>query len=339
VQSHRLVDYAVGGDAQLAGDAMRFWLIAAFLLAVVSGASAQGIQPGPGLPVSGGGGGGYQGPCDVITCTANVDAYFAVEMCVANAYSGNTADIVDSATGNTTGTRLQCSSGTVSALVSGSACTFVTGNACSSLATTCASGCTIKVLYNQLGSSASTLHDLDSPSTLSSRMTVTTSALNSRACLTGDGTNRYLQQNGVFGSATYAQPFTTAAVAKRSGNFTSTQSMINDGNTYNMGFRPSTNLVGSLSGTVTATATDNVFNSIMEVANGSSSFMVVNGSAGSTGTVTGVNPNFVGAFAGTSSPMLGNICEIMVITSALNATQYGNLNTNQRASNRWGSSF
>lgn len=317
--------------------------IAISILALIFSVTVSNAQ----LTATGVGGGfgsgapaGYQGPCDVISCTTNTDAYYAVEMCVTNAYSGNVADVVDSATGNTTGTRLQCSSGTVSALVSGSACTFVTGNACSSLATTCASGCTFNKIYNQLGNS--NFADLAEPTTVSSRLTVTQSTLNSRACLTGNG-SRSAQPSGASGAPSMPQPFTAASVARRTANFTSTQSIINDGNTYNMGFRNSTNLVGSLSGTITAAATDNVFNSIMElsVSGAGNSFMVVNGSPGTSGTVTGAFTGFqllVASFAG-SSVLTGDICEILIINRALNATDYGNLNTNQRAANRWGSSF
>src|SRR5437879_10288669 len=89
----------------------------------------------------------YSGPGDVVS---GAFAWWGM-LCYSNAYSGNVADITDAATGNTTGTRLQCSFGIVSALVSGSACTFVTGNACSSLATTCATACNVVTLYDQSG--------------------------------------------------------------------------------------------------------------------------------------------------------------------------------------------
>lgn len=318
------------------------WLLLIIALIFSFPAQAQLTATGVGGGFGSSGAAAYQGPCDIVTCTANTDAYFAVEMCVTNAYTGNVADIVDSATGNTTGTRLQCSSGVVSALVSGSACTFVTGNACSSLATTCATACTFNRIYNQLDNGSGNFRDLIEPATVSSRLTVTTGALNSKACLTGNGTTQFAVKGGAFPNPTYSQPVTSIAVAKRTGSFTSNQSIIDDGSTYNMGYRSSTNTVGSISGTITATATDNVFNSIMEisVSGTNNSFMVVNGAAGTAGTITGSNAGpYVGAFAGTSSFITGQICEILVVSSALNATQYGNLNTNQRAANRWGNSF
>lgn len=90
---------------------------------------------------------GYTGPGDVVAAAI---AWWGAR-CYTAAYSGLVADITDAATGNTTGTRLQCSSGTVSALVSASACTFVTGNACSALATTCLVSCNVVTLYDQSG--------------------------------------------------------------------------------------------------------------------------------------------------------------------------------------------
>lgn len=78
--------------------------------------------------------------------------YYVGVDCYTTAYTGLTIDVVDSSTGNTTGTRLQCSAGGhVSALVSASACTFVTGNACSPLATTCTVACNVVTFYGQDG--------------------------------------------------------------------------------------------------------------------------------------------------------------------------------------------
>jgi hypothetical protein len=298
--------------------------------------------PGPGT-VHSTGGATFVGACEVagVTCGAS-GAYFAVEMCVTNAYAGNVIDVVDSATGNTTGTRLQCASGVVSAVVSGSACTFVTGNACSPLATTCATACTWSTIYNQLGTA--NFKDLNNPATVSSRLTLTLALLNGKACLAGNGA-QWAQISGVTPNPTLAQPFTTVAISRRTGGFTSTQSIVDDNATYNMGYRATTNTVGSLSGTITATATDNVFNSIMEInASGAgNAFMVVNGAAGSTGTLTGAwsgaQPYYVGSFGGASSFLTGEICELLITTNALNAAGYGNLNTNQRLANRWGGSF
>jgi len=311
--------------------------LAWIILATPSYAQLTATGVGGGFGVSAGG--AYVGPCEV--SGVNCVAFYAVEACATNAYAGNTVDVVDTATGNTTGTRLSCASGVVSAVVSGSACTFVTGNACSSLATTCATSCVFKTIYNQSGTG--TFPNLIDAASLSNRLTITQSALNSKACFTGNGSQ--YAHNSV-ATATLAQPLTVAAVAKRTGSFTSTQSIHADGNTQNIGYRASTNTVGSISGTITATATDNVYNSIMEVsASGAgNSVMVVNGAAGTTGTLTGSygggNSGYFGAFTNApTSALTGSICEVIITNNALNATQYGALNTNQRASNRWGNSF
>jgi hypothetical protein len=120
----------------------------------------------------------YVGPCDVsgVTCVA----YFSANGCAQNSYAGNVIDVVDTATGNTTGTRLQCASGVVSALVSGSACTFVTGNACSTLATTCATSCVHSTVYNQMGTG--TITNLTLPTTVAARSIIVLNALNSKPC-------------------------------------------------------------------------------------------------------------------------------------------------------------
>jgi len=67
----------------------------------------------------------YVGPRDI---NGTAFAFWSTH-CINKAYSGNVMDITDTATGTTTGTRLVCNNGVVSALVSGSACTFVTGPA------------------------------------------------------------------------------------------------------------------------------------------------------------------------------------------------------------------
>lgn len=310
----------------------------AVILALLTGSAQAQMWPFPGPGVSGtAGGGGYTGPCEVsgVSCVA----FYAVEACATNAYSGNTVDVVDTATGNTTGTRLTCASGVVSAVVSGSACTFVTGNACSSLATTCATSCVPSTVYNQMGTG--TFPDLTGPATLSVRLTISASSLNSKSCFAGNGA-QYLTNNVTI--PTLAQPMTLASVSVRTGSFTSTQSVIAEGNTLNMGYRATINTVGSISGTITQTASDSSFHSIQEVnASGAgNSFMVVDGSAGSTGTLTGAfsgaNAAVYGAFTNApASPITGKICEMLITNSAMNSTQAGNLSTNTRLSGRWGS--
>ena len=123
--------------------------------------------------------------------------------CYNYAYAGNVMDLVDTATGNTTGTRLKCTNGVVSALVSGSACTFVTGNACSSVATTCAISCSVNQLYGQIAG-----YNLTPQGAISTAPTYTTSGcLGTRACIAcSSASNQNLVTFAT--EPTVAQPFT-----------------------------------------------------------------------------------------------------------------------------------
>lgn len=144
----------------------------------------------------------YTGPLDVIPTAALAYSF----RCTATAYAGNVADVVDTATGNTTGARLQCASGgTVSSLVSGSACTFVTGNACSSLGTTCAVACNVRTWYDQSGNG----NDVTQV-TLATQPPVTVSCFNSHPCA-GTFANQQLSR-ATLASATVNQPLTISAV-------------------------------------------------------------------------------------------------------------------------------
>lgn len=283
--------------------------------------------------------GGFTGACEVsgVTCVA----YYAVQACATNAYSGNVADIVDAATGNTTGTRLQCSAGVVSEVISGSACTFVTGNACSSLATTCATSCTHNLIYNQMGTG--TMPNLEAPTLLANRARINISSLNSKACWTSSSAT--VPAAASLTTFTLAQPFSIASVSMRNAGPTTTGRIFSDGGgTNNIGYRNSANTVGFGAGAVVATASDNAFHSLTGVFNGASSVMAVDGAGGTAGTSAQafsasapiiLNDSQVGA----GSAMQGFLCEALVANSALNSTQYGALSTNARLASRWGNSF
>lgn len=301
--------------------------------------------PGPGTPATSGGG-GYTGPCDA-AIGATCIAYYAAFGCATSAYSGNVVDVVDTATGNTTGTRLQCSGGTVSALVSASACTFVTGNACSLLATTCATSCVPWTIYNQLGTG--TLPNLTNPANgngglVANAPTLSLTALNSKPCFNsaagGQGVSAIV-------TGTVAQPFTLAAVTERTGNFTSLGRVIasNSGG-VNISFRNSSNLMGVSGGSaVTNPETDGVFHDFVGVINGASTTPVVDGvggtpAAGGASGITSSMQLMTDSLTGVGgSGMTGFECEALVYSSALNSTQWSAYHSNTRASNRWGASF
>lgn len=322
----------------------------AFALAFFPALAFAQSSPLPGFPpgtfqsraaIDGQASSSYVGPCDVsgVTCIA----YHSVFGCAQNAYSGNVIDIVDATTGNTTGTRLQCASGVVSALVSASACTFVTGNACSALATTCAVSCTFSTVYNQMGTG--TVPNLTGPATLASRSLITLSALNSKPCFSSSSVALGVSEST---GVTFGQPFTLAAVSERTGSTAANGRIISsNGGGTTLNYRAGANLVGAQSGTITEAATDNVFHGLMMVtASGAgNSFLVVDGTPSSTGTLSGVwssttyNLMTDDAAGGSGSGMIGLLCEAMTISSALNSTQYAALNSNFRLSNRWGNSF
>lgn len=95
------------------------------------------------------GGGGYSGPGDV---QASGWLWWHGLRCFSNAYAGAAFLITDSATGNTTASKLNCSGGTLTA-AAGANCAGpgVSGNACSPVATTCATACNVYELFDQSG--------------------------------------------------------------------------------------------------------------------------------------------------------------------------------------------
>lgn len=196
---------------------MKKWLFALLLLVSPASASWHSV-----LQVSVGPPPAYTGPGDVISGAV---AWWGLR-CYTSAYAGNVADVVDTSTGNTTGTRLQCASGTVSALVSGSACTFVTGNACSALATTCATACKVVTLYDQSGSnkcnSSASPCDVTN-ATNANRPDYITSCLGGLPCLRAATVAAKLTLASATSHAAVSQPFTFSSVSKRIASFTTYQ--------------------------------------------------------------------------------------------------------------------
>lgn len=146
-----------------------------------------------------GGGGGYTGPIDI-----NGTAYaFWSTRCGATAYTGNVADVWDTATGVTLETLITCSSGGV----------INTGSP-TALATTCAVSCSVKTLYDQSGSNkCTTACDLTVNTAIP---TLTISCQNGKLCYNfSDASTTCMSSPSV--AATQAQPLTVSIV----GNHTS----------------------------------------------------------------------------------------------------------------------
>src|SRR5215468_7839518 len=125
-------------------------------------------------------------------------------------------DVADGATGNTTGTRLQCSNGQVVALVSGSACTFVTGNGCSPLATTCAVSCIVNKWYDQSGQTNCTTA-CDARKSTTTAPAVTLNCQNGLICVTYNGATPTCLASPSVSAATVNQPLTVSIVSQRTG--------------------------------------------------------------------------------------------------------------------------
>lgn len=285
-----------------------------------------------------GGGGGYTGPGDVVSGAV---AWWGLR-CYRNAYSGNVADLTDTSTGNTTGTRLQCSSGTVSALVSGSACTFVTGNACSSIAVTCAVSCNILTLYDQSGANncTSTACDL-TQSINASRPLFAASGLGGRPTLNCNSGSGVLVSNNALGGSVPG-PYTISAVAERVSGSTVDYPLIVGSATTVFGAFFDVHTAGNVAmytGALipTAPAADNAFHAAQFIFNSSSSAFYVDGTA--SGAVdTGNTDDYPGqqfAFCATGVQTLtGFVQEAGLWSVGFSSGQQSSMNSNQHA--YWG---
>lgn len=238
-------------------------------------------------------------PSTVMTFPLDINgaAYaFWSTRCGAKTYAGNLMDVTDSATGNTTGTRLQCSAGgVISSLVSGAACTFVTGNACSPLATTCATACNVRTVYDQSGATNCTTACDATQATNASRPTLTQNCQNGKICLTVAATT--MSTSAL--SAAQAQPLTGSFVATRTGSTAAVMNaMGGSGANIQLGF---SNAASTLSmfggGAFAATAalyTEAIPHAVQGVFNGASSAIFIDGAAGTLS----VNPGATGFTTG-----------------------------------------
>ena len=304
-------------------------------------ALAQSV-PLPGFPpgvfqnraaLDAGGGAAYVGPGNVVSGAV---AWWGLR-CYNAAYSGNVADITDSSTGNTTGTRLQCSAGTVSALVSGSACTFVTGNACSTLAVTCAVACNVEKLYDQSGANSCSAACDVTQATNASRPTYssTCTGLTSKPCMTFSAAQGLTSP---LYAATVAQPGTLSQVYKQISGPSALLS------TFLCGLL-GTNFGADLSNYCGLTqshisAADNAWHTAQGVFNdgASASLLYVDGGSGASsplGVTTFLTSGEPLAFGfGPGADFNGFAAEGGIWIIAFNTTQADNMSSNQRA--YWG---
>lgn len=269
----------------------------------------------------------YTGPGDL--GFGAVTAFWGFR-CYTAAYSGSVADITDSATGNTTGTRLKCDgAGNVVATVSASACTFVTGNACSALATTCLVACNVEKLYDQsLGNNCTSATCDVSAATNANRPTYlnnsATCGANSRSCMQFPGTNGP-QLTPATSLTSVSQIYYWSTVFNVTANVAATQTIMNI--TSTIVHTATANKVQITAGSSAAaqTVNDNAWHTVQTTFNASSSIMVIDGaSVGSlvagSGAISGAL--HIGATSAATSPMTGLIAEIGIwpSTSTFNST-------------------
>ena len=228
--------------------------------------------------------------------------------CYSNAYHGNVADIWDSSTGSTTETKLTCSPG------------GFLNQTVNPLATTCASGCKVKTLYDQVGS-----NDL-TQATNANRPTFAQSGCGFTKhspypyCLQFLLANTQYLRTGTVSAI--IQPLDLNLSAVRTGSYTTAQYAMTLSSSTSLQFRNVANGINTTFGSgVTSTAADNAWHAISIEADGASlSAIQVDGSLQSslnlgtnaTGTVW-----TMGATGSSTSPFTGAIVEAFV-TSAVN---------------------
>jgi hypothetical protein len=306
-----------------------FALLAVLVLTAFLWCGAQAQVP---LTHAGKGAPGGAAACSP-TCPGDVvpgaDIAWMVARCYKASYVGSHLDIVDAATGNTTGTRLQCASGgVISALVSGSACTFVTGNACSALATTCASACNIVTMYDESGANLCSSAPCNATeATNASRAAYTASAVGGKACATFNGTSSNYTAASFAG---LAQPFSFSQYFSAGA---ANQTMFADGN--NVYYGTNSNFLTMQSGSSVGSGNSvaaNAYTPAQSIFNGATSVSYYNGTATTslnpgTDAIAATTLNFGSNSFGTFAAFVD--CEFIIYPIALNSTQYGNLTTNQ----------
>ena len=284
-------------------------------------------------------GGGFVGPGD-LSLSQTVTHYWGWS-CVKASYSGPAIDLVDAATGSTTGTRLQCSGGSLVVLTSSSACattaagqTFISGGLCSPLATTCAVSCVVIGKWDQIANTGCSTFECDQfqTSNASRPIYTATGGAGGKACEQYTTTQ---SMNSAATTATVNQPFSVATIDSRTGGLTSISTVVSFGGSLTGVYHSSTagNVLayaGSLSSNVAAT--DNAFHAIQTVLNNPSSALFVDGSGGTLGTQPGTGG--IGAFGSGSNgggAFIGIWCEEIYFSGAATTGDVTAINSNQHS--------
>jgi hypothetical protein len=195
-----------------------------------------------------------------------------------------------------------------------------------------ATTCTANTLYDQSGANnCSAAPCPATQATVASQPTLSLSCQNSLPCLTFNGTSTILNATS---GGTGSQPFTVAAVAERTGAFTSAgQIFLSDSSQSGIGFTSSANTVAAFAGSnATATASDSAAHSLIGVINNTTTNVVVDGTntTGTASTNLWALTTCIGAQCGGSFFMTGDFMEGGLWPSGFTSTQYGNVCHNQR---------
>lgn len=206
---------------------------------------------------------GYVGPGD-LGLSATVKAWGAVDRCYSTSYTGNVADIWDSATGSTTETKLTCSAGgTINQTIN-------------PLSTTCNSGCALKTMYDQSGALAcgGAACDYQAQSTVGNWPVIAPDYSGGRACA-NQGTGSHVGMRTAAAITTLAQPFSVSGVYIRTSG-TASNDLIAGGVNPNPAImmENASGLSFIYAGSVAVfSATENVLHSFQGIFNSSSSLI------------------------------------------------------------------
>ena len=215
----------------------------------------------------------YAGPGDVASgafffhsCGRAYSAAYA-------ASGGAACDVVDTATGLITCTMHFLSTG------------FVNKTECSGVGQSCQTACSVAKEYDQTGNG-----NYGSQATLADMPALAFNAQNGLPCLAGTNTTAVAlaSPSGI----TQSLPFTVAAVAERTGNFSTTQRIVSGGSsaTGNLLFVTANSIRVNNGAAVTLTAADSAPHAIITVASATAPYFAIDSNSNSSTTSSGTSP-------------------------------------------------
>jgi hypothetical protein len=301
-----------------------------FLLALLVPASAQLTMTAVGGGFGVAAGGSFSGSGDTLS---GAFAYWSCGRAYTSAYAtggGNACDIIRSSDSTTCTVKFN-STGFADVTTA-----YCNGSTQSVTAFCNATTCKVSKAYDQSGNTNCTTACDATQATGASQPVLNLSGLGGKVCMTFSG-SQSLASAGTANSLT--QPFSGSFVSERTGSTSSFSDILGVGSSgtiqflYNNAVNQSGVFAGTIGGAQAVSTTDNAYHAINDVINGASSIVVVDGSA-TTGLSPGANNiSLASTFAlgNNNNALTGSICEARFDNVAYNATQYGNLNTNQHS--------